>query len=81
MSVREENGWDFAGRIFWAIEIAGDKEARNAFEIDFFDSVFAAIDFAVNDRIERRLLGHRPEPLGDQDLAADTLGAWGPFGF
>ena len=43
------------------IDMAGDKEARSAFEHDFFDAVAGALNRAGEARVERSFLGHRIE--------------------
>ncbi len=56
-----------------AIEVASDVMAGIAGEIDLLDGVAVALDLAVDDRLERFLLRHRPESGGDQDLLAEGL--------
>ena len=60
-----------------AVEVAGDKQPRRAFKRNVGDGVSAGPlvplcrrplrDRAVERRIERRLLRHRPQPLRDED--------------
>ena len=52
MPVRTQHSRSSSRSIFGAIEIAGNVEAGDAFEIDFFDCVITLVDFAVNDRIQ-----------------------------
>ena len=67
------------GDDFWEVEIAGDVVARQAREVDLFDGVAITLDLAVNDRLQRRLVRHRPEALRDKDLPAHDLLAGLPF--
>src|SRR5216117_1668600 len=80
MSVREQNAGRFAGDVLRTIEVARHEEARRAFKINLLHGVFAAIDFAVDDRIQRRLRRHRPQTLRDEDLPAHTFGPRLPRG-
>ncbi|HUU20823.1 MAG TPA: hypothetical protein VMW72_27005 [Sedimentisphaerales bacterium] len=51
--MRTQHSRSSSRSIFGAIEIAGNVEAGDAFEIDFFDSVITLVDFAMNNRIQR----------------------------
>src|SRR5579884_2742732 len=51
-----------------AIEVAADIMAGIAGKKYFFDRVFAAVDFAVDDGLQRRLFRHRPQTEGDEHL-------------
>ncbi len=51
--VRTQHPRPFSRSIFGALEIAGNVEAGDAFEIDFFDGVITLVDCAMNDRIQR----------------------------
>ena len=79
MSVREDHRRHLAVDVLGAVEVAGHEEARRAFEVGLLDRVFALVDLAVDDRVERRLGRHRPEALGDQQLPADEIAARLPF--
>ena len=74
MSVREQNAGRFAGDVLRTIEVARHEEARRAFKINFLNGVFAAIDLAVDHRIQRRLRRHGKQTLGDEDLPPHTFG-------
>jgi hypothetical protein len=80
MPMREEHSRHPAVDLGRTIKISRDEQTRGAFEIDFFHRVLSAIDPAVNHRVKRRFGRHGPEPLRDQDLAADAFGARSPLG-
>ncbi len=48
-------------------------------EVDFFDRIAVPVDFAVDHRIKRRLLGQGPEAISYQDLLAHLLAAYFPI--
>ena len=79
VSVREDHRRHLARDVLGSVEITRHEEARRAFEVHLLDRVFALVDLAVNDRVERRLGRHRPEALGDQQLPADEITARLPF--
>ncbi len=79
--VGEEDSWDLPPRVFRAVQVAGDEKARCALEIGLFHGVFGEVDLAVNDGIQRHLRRHGPQPLRDENLAADVLGALVPLRF
>src|SRR5262245_2922683 len=47
--------------------------ARIAGKEDLFDRVAVALDLAVDDRFERRLLGQGPQAVGDEHLRAQLF--------
>ena len=79
VSVGEDHRRHLARDVLGAVEITRHEEARSAFEIDLLDRVVALVDLPVDDRVERRLGRHRPEALGDDQLALDKVTARLPF--
>src|SRR5437762_14258050 len=55
--------------------------SRMADEEHLLDGVAIALDLAVNDGVERRLLRHRPKPLRDKELFLEDLPARFPGRF
>jgi hypothetical protein len=53
---------------------------RHAGKKDLFDRVIAAVDFAVDHRVERLFRGHRPQAGRDEDPLANGLRLFFPFG-
>lgn len=60
------------------VQVAADVVPRRASEVDLLDGVLALVDLAVNDRVQRRLLRHRPQPGRDEHLLAELLPACFP---
>src|SRR5262245_10524407 len=78
--VRIQDGWILAARRWRGrpIQVAAHIMPRKAGEENLLDGVAVADDLAVDDRLQRQLLGHRPEPIGEQHLFADFLATPGP---
>lgn len=79
MAVRGENRGAWPQPALGTVKVPGDKEAREALEIDFFDGVIGLLNFAVDDGVDRRLGRQGPEAGGDQEIAPNALGADSPF--
>ena len=86
VAVGEEDGWHLLAflQAQRPVEVAGDKQPRRAFKGNVGDGVAAGpfislgigtlFNRAVDRRIERRLLRHRPQPLRNQDPLAHLRG-------
>src|SRR5262249_34902533 len=57
-----------------AEQAAGHVEAGITFKVHALDRVAVPLDFAVDHRVRRSAIRHRPESSGDQDLAANLFG-------
>ena len=79
VAVRTQHAGQLARLALGPVEVAADVMARHAGEEDLFDGVAVAVDLAVDDGIQRRLLGHRPESVGDEHLLAQFLTAFLPM--
>lgn len=79
VAMRGENRRAWPQPAFGTVKVPGDKEAREALEIDFFYGVIGLLNFAVDDGLERRSGRHGPEAGGDQEIAPNALGADSPF--
>ena len=66
VAVRAQHGGQSARFTLGTEEQSRDVVIGAAFEIDFFDSEAFPVDAAVNDRVQRRLLRHRPKAGGHE---------------
>src|SRR5437867_6428507 len=69
--VRGENRGEAPVLASRAVEISRHEKAGIALEEYLLDRISITLDSLENLRLQRSLLGHRPEPCGDENLLAD----------
>jgi hypothetical protein len=75
MTVRAEDRRTTLGGAHRPEEESSDEVAGVTLEIDLLDGETPPLDATMNDRIEGRSRGHRPESGGNKHLAAEARGA------
>ena len=59
VAMGEQHNGRLACDLLGAIKVTGHEEPGRTFEVDLFNGVFAAVDFAMDDGVEGRARGHR----------------------
>src|SRR5262249_43342453 len=77
--VRAEHAGVLRRAVPGPVQVAADVVAPPAWRRDLLDGVAVALEAAVDDRLQRRLLRQRPEAGGDQDALADLAAALVPL--